>query len=235
MQWTTVFAALLCLCLNASVAQGGVVYDISMNTEPLIGHAAGPFSLEFQLNDGSATGDGNNTANLTGFLFEGGTAVGSPTLTGGVSGNLTSGITLTDSGFFNQFIQSFMPGSSLSFRLSLSTNVDSGGTPDQFSFAILDKTGAELPTLAPSFFDVLAYIDIDSTDPSIRTFGTDTSRLPSGGGSSIDISGPIATTVNTPEPASFILLSMPVVVLSMYKSGVMRSEKNTHRQKSKCI
>jgi hypothetical protein len=116
-----------------------------MNTAPLAGHTAGPFSLEFQLNDGSGTNDGNNTASLSNFLFNGGAAVGSPTLNGGASGNLTSGVTLTDNSFFNQFIQGFTAGSTLSFRLSLSTNVGSGGTPDQFSFAILDKTGTEIP------------------------------------------------------------------------------------------
>jgi hypothetical protein len=174
------YTLLLLISLGAffSIAHAGVVYNISMNTAPLGGHPASPFSLEFQLNDGSGTNDGNNTATLTNFVFNGGAAVGSPTLTGGATGNLTSGLSLTDSSFFNQFIQGFMPGGTLSFQLSLSTNIDSGGTPDQFSFAILDKTGTELPTLAPGFFDVFVQIDIDSANPLVRTFGTDTSRSP---------------------------------------------------------
>jgi hypothetical protein len=203
-------------CLRT--AHAGIVYDISMNTGPLGSHPAGPFSLEFQLNDGSGTNDGNNTAVLSNFLFNGGAAVGSPTLTGGATGTLTSGITLTDSSFFNQFIQGFTPGSALSFRLSLSTNVDSGATPDQFSFAVLDKTGTEIPTLAPSFFDVFVQIDINSANPAVQTFGTDTSRSPAGGGGPINITAPTATPVNTvPEPDTLMLFSFAVAGLLCWR------------------
>jgi hypothetical protein len=196
---------LLCMPGAFTIAHAGVIYNINMNTAPLVGHSAGPFSLEFQLNDGSGTGDANNMAILNNFLFNGGAAVGSPTLTGGATGNLVSGITLTDSGFFNQFIQGFTPGSSLSFRLNLSTNVDTGGTPDQFTFAILDRTGTELPTLAPSFFDVFIQVDIDSANPLVHTYGTDTNRIPAGGGSAINIAAPTATAVATPEPTMMML------------------------------
>jgi hypothetical protein len=200
-----------------SITHASIVYNVSMNTTPLVSHPAGPFSLEFQLNDGSGTGDANNTAILNNFLFSGGTVVGSPTLTGGATGNLTSGITLTDSSFFNQFIQGFTPGSSLSFRLNLSTNGDSGGTPDQFSFAILDKTGTELPTLAPSFFDVFIEVDIDSANPLVHTYGTDTNRIPAGGGSAINIAAPTATAVTAvPEPTPLSLTLLGVAGLFLF-------------------
>src|SRR5215831_4272177 len=132
MRRTRTLFFLMCTCVCSSIANASILYDITMNTTPLIGHSASPFSVEFQLNDGSGTGDSNNTAILNDFLFNGGGPAGSPTLNGGANGNLTSGVTLTDHSFFNQFIQSFTPGSALSFRLSLSTNIDSGGTPDQF-------------------------------------------------------------------------------------------------------
>jgi hypothetical protein len=207
----------LVLCLCTSVSQAGVVYDISMVTSPLIGHPAGPFSLEFQLNDGKGTGDANNTATLTNFLFNGGSAVGSPSLSGGASGSLTSGVNLIDNSFFNQFIQGITPGSVLSFRLSLSTNPDSGGTPDEFSFAILDKTGTEIPTLAPSFFDVFVQIDIASRNPLVQTFGTDTSRNPAGGVGPINIAAPTATLVPVPEPTSTILVSVGLAAVTLWK------------------
>jgi hypothetical protein len=198
-----IVVVLLSVALN--VGHAAVIYNISMDTAPLIGHAAGPFSLEFQINDGRGIGDANNTATLTNFLFSGGGAVGGPTLTGGATGNLTSAVSLTDSSFFNQFIQGFTPGNGLSFWLSLSTNLDSGGTPDEFSFAILDHTGTEIPTLA-SFFDVFVQIDINSTNPVVRTFATDTSRMPEGGGGPINIAAPTSTPVSSvPEPTMMTL------------------------------
>src|SRR5947209_858134 len=83
--------ALVGVMLSASVSQAGVVYDVSLNTSPLIGHAAGPFSLAFQFNDGSGAGDSNNTAILSAFQFgAGGSASGLPSLFGGASGSLAS-------------------------------------------------------------------------------------------------------------------------------------------------
>ena len=114
-------------------------------------------------------------------------------------------VTLTDSSFFNAFTQQFNPGSLLQFRLQVSTNVDAGGTPDQFSFSILDNTLTELPTMG--FFDVFAVLDIDSANPFPQTFGSDPSRPPAGGGSGITMAAPQATLA-TPEPSSFILLGI---------------------------
>src|SRR5207245_11083515 len=99
-------AGLALLLLSASLCRAGIVYNVSLNTSPLIGHAAGPFSLGFQFNDGIGTGDANNTAVLSAFQFGvGGSAAGVPTLFGGATGSLASGVTLTDSSFFYAFIQ----------------------------------------------------------------------------------------------------------------------------------
>lgn len=207
---------LLCLCGTFSLIQAGVIYNISMTTAALIGHPAGPFSLEFQLNDGSGTGDANNTAVLSSFLFGGGNASGGPTLTGGASGSLSTSVNLTDSNFFNQFIQGFTPGSSLKFQLSLTTNVDSGGIPDQFSFSILDKTGTEIPTLAPSFFDVFVQIDINPLNPMVQTFASDTSRSPAGGGGPIAIAASIAAPA-VPEANTMVLVSSALAGLCVWR------------------
>jgi hypothetical protein len=139
-------------CFAPSAVQAEIIsYDISMNTAPLIGHAAAPFSLEFQLIDGNGTGDANNTAVLSNFTFSGGMPVGAPSLVGEATGDARSSISITDSSFFNQFIQQFTPGSELGFHLSLTTNVDAGGVPDQFTFSILDSSGSELPTQSCSW------------------------------------------------------------------------------------
>jgi hypothetical protein len=200
------------LLLAPIVAFGAVIYDVQLNTTPLIGHAAGPFSLNFQLNDGSGVGDANNTAVLSNFVFDGGAPAGAPTYAGGASGNVASSVTLTDSAFFNSFTQAFTAGTMLGFRVSLTTNVDAGGTPDQFSFAILDASGVEIPTqgLAAVGSDVLLLIDIVSPTPGIQTFGTDIFRLPNAGGDAINIAAPVII----PEPGSIVLISGGLCVLA---------------------
>jgi hypothetical protein len=214
--------SLACVILAPTVCLAGVItYDIGLNTVPLIGHVAGPFAIEFQLNDGSGTGDGNNTAFVSNIALDGGAAVGSPTVTGGGSGNAATSITLTDSSFFNQFIQEFTPGNRLNFRLVLSTNVDSGGIPDQFTFAVLDSTGVEIPTLSP--FNVFVQIDIDSANPLVQTFGTDTTRVPGAGGGSIDISAPIATPfAEVPEPTSLLVLAPGLLLIGYLRRSTGR-------------
>ena len=171
------FAALVLLgAACPAVSRAGVVaFNVSMNTAPLVGDPAAPFSLEYQFNDGSGTNDGNNSVTLDNFNFgSGGGPVGAPSTTGGVTGDLGTTITLNDTSFFNQFIQQFNPGNALSFRVSLSTNVDPGGAPDEFTFAILDSGSTEIPTLG--FFDVFVDISIDSSNPVPVSFGSDTSR-----------------------------------------------------------
>ena len=84
--------------------------DVSLNTAPLIGHVAGPFSLVFQLTDGSGRGDGNNSITLFSFQLGGGGASGAPAYFGGAIGNIVSGVTLIDNSFLNYFIQPFTPG-----------------------------------------------------------------------------------------------------------------------------
>jgi len=190
---------------SAPNCRASLIYNVSMNTSPLIGEAAGPFSLAFQLIDGSSAGDANNTVILSNFLFGvGGSASGSPTVFGDATGDLSSGITLTDSSFFNALAQSFNPGSSLSFRFQVSTNVDAGGTPDEFSFSILDSSGAEIPT--NGFVDAFLILDIDSSNPTPQTFSSDPSRPPQGGGGGITLDAPQAATA-IPEPGTFLLLS----------------------------
>ena len=206
-------------CLTAGLSHASVIYDISMNTAPLMSHAAGPFSLEFQLNDGRGTGDANNTATLSSFAFGGGTPMGLPTVAGGASGNLSSSVNLTDSSFFNQFIQGFTPGSMLKFRLSLTTNVDSGATPDQFSIAILDRTHTEIPTLAGSFFGVFVSIDIDSSNPTVKTFASDTMRSPAAGGPPITIAAPQVTPAAppVPEPGTTLLFATGLGAIALWR------------------
>jgi len=175
------------------VAQGQVTYVVTMNTAPLISHPAAPFSLLFQLADGSGTGDRNNGAVISNFQFgTGGSAIGAPQLFGGASGNLSSTIILVDSGFPNLFKQSFSPGTTLTFEVSLSCNSDSGDISDQFIFSILDHTGTPIPTPYGAPLDAFLSFDVGSLNSTVKSFSSDPARSPLGGG------GPIIS-INAPS------------------------------------
>ena len=134
-------------------------YDITINTAPLIGQASGPFSLDFQLNDGSGSADANNMATIGGFFYFGGAATGSPAPSGGASGDLYGAVHLTETSAFNELYQGFTPGSTLTFHVSLTLNADAGVTPDVFSFGILDSSLFNIPTTASdsSLFTISIY------------------------------------------------------------------------------
>jgi hypothetical protein len=200
-----VLGALACAAalFAPSAARAQSFFNITLNTSALIGHPAGPFYLDFQLNDGSGIGNANNTAILSQFNFGGGSAiVGSDFAFGGVTGNLSSTVKLTDSTPFNEFFQAFNAGSFLSFSLSLTKTVNAP-TPDLFSFAILDSNLFNLPTFAPGS-DALITIDITGANPSIATYAGNFSIAPSAGGAPIGLAAP--TIVAVPEPSTYGLL-----------------------------
>jgi hypothetical protein len=191
------------------------IYDVSIDTAALTSSSSGPFSLDFQFTDGSGTNDGNNTVTLSNFSFGAGSPTGSAATTGTVSGDLTGGFSLTDSDFFNEFTQTFTPGNTLSFTVDLTSNVDAGGVPDEFSFAILDSTGSEIPTLGT--FDILLLADIDSSQPTLYGFASDPSRGTVATGESIDLEAPVITspTSQVPEPSFLLLLASGLSILAL--------------------
>jgi hypothetical protein len=177
-------------CLwGASPALADTAFHVSLNTSQLsVLHPGSSFALDFQLNDGSGTLDGNNTATLTNFSFGGGSASGSPDLFGGASGSLSASVALIDSSFLNEFMQGFTPGTILSFDVGLTTNLDAGPIPDKFIFAITEP-------VVLSFFDVFVELDIDSANPIVQV-------------SSVEGNGVILTPVvqSVPEPMTLSLL-----------------------------
>ena len=163
------FAATAALAL-ASVASADIQFRVKLNTSSLTAKPSGPFTLGFQLNDGSGTGDANNWATISNISFGGGSATGGTAFgIGGASGDLGSSVALIDSDpLLNDFTQGFTPGSWLSFDVSLSTHVDSGFTPDEFSFAILDNNFFNLPTTSLGT-DTFVQVAIDSANPTVLT------------------------------------------------------------------
>lgn len=165
-------AAVLSGIFTAAVCKAQLQLRVDVDTSSLSGNPAGPYSLDFQLNDGSGWGDANNIASLTNFRFGSGSAAGSGTSFGGSGGDLSSSVWLSDSNsLLNEYDQEFVPGPWLSFDLSLTTNIDSGGTPDVFSFAILDGALMNLPTQS-SASDAFLTINLDSASPWVQTYSS---------------------------------------------------------------
>lgn len=162
------------LFFGAASESHALTFHAEINTSSLINDSTGPFSIEFQFNDGLGVGDANNTVTIENFTFDGGSASGTPSLVGGAGGSLSTSVTLMDTSFFNDFVEGFVPGSTLGFDVSSTTNVDLGATPDIFYFTILDGNYIPIPTLGLG--DAFLLVTIDSPIPPVETFGTDASR-----------------------------------------------------------
>jgi hypothetical protein len=193
---STIFAFAAGVLAFASLPQAQaatLLFHVTVDTAPLTTSPNGPFSLDFQLNDGSGSADGNNTATLSNFTFGGGAATGSPTYLGGVTGDISSSLTFSESNAFNEFFQGFTAGTSLAFDVAISRNTDAGITPDSFIFSILDSTLGAITTSGPAGQSV----QFDITSPII---GVDAVQSFNGNG---DYTGVNASVV--PEPSANLL------------------------------
>ena len=210
-------AACACLLLPVAASAQSFGYHVSLDASALTSSDAGPFTLDFQLTSGIVPDGARTQVMIENFTFGGGAATGSPTLVGGASGNLNSEVNLSTSSFLNDFQQGFVPQGLLQFDLCLMTDpANPARDPaDGFSFAILDSTGTEIPTLG--FFDigsdVLLSIDLDgSGTPTILTYDTDDSQPPAGGTTPIVMGAPVVTetggdcSAGVPEPGALALL-----------------------------
>lgn len=174
----------------AAIASAQVTYNVSLDTSSLLSSSSGPFSLDFQFSDGSGVGSGLNWATLSNFQFGGGSAVGTPTLWGDATGDLGSTVTLgTSDAMLNEFYQEFIPGTLLSFNLTLTTNTPWAGASDLFSFSILDGSLASLLTDSPN--GALVEVSLSDLGATTATFGSSDNGL----------SAPSITAI--PEPATY--------------------------------
>jgi hypothetical protein len=157
--------------------------------------AGGTYTAVFELIDQDGAVD--NSVALDFFHFGGGGALGSPDYMGttGVSGDLTSGISLDDSGGFALFTQQFTAGSQLSFVVQATDNLAPGAVgPDSFAFALCDVTFSTCYSDDAS--GALATANLNGGTLQTTDFATF-------GDSSIGLAAPVAAV---PEPSSLLLL-----------------------------
>ncbi|MGA2420465.1 MAG: hypothetical protein ABSG69_10295, partial [Candidatus Acidiferrum sp.] len=132
-------------------------------------------------------------------------------------GDATSNIGLSTSDGFEAIIQAFTPGSQLSFQVDLSTNANTGVSPDDFAFSLLDSMGFPIPTQDGSGADTFLTVLLNSSNPSVLTYASDPTTGTAAGGVLISLSAPTIGTptapVSTPEPSSLELLVCAIVAL----------------------
>jgi hypothetical protein len=185
------------------------IVNITVNTSSL--PVVPGSEIVFELTDGSGIGDANNTATLSGFGLGGGFAGGVDTInsTGGFApaSSLGSAVSLTDSSFLNLFGQFLTPGNSLSFTLDLTTNLDAGGTPDQFSMYIFDPNGIPIATTDPTLLDSLLTINLDAPNPTSNNY------VPT-----------LLIVTPVPEPSSLLLIVLGFASLGLLRRRVRLSD-----------
>jgi len=218
--------------LCAPLPSFATMLAVSLDTSQLVGNPAAPFYIEFQLNDGSGTNDGNNTAAVTSFDFGGG-APGDPSTivtNGGAGGCLNCGVTITDNSFFNQFYQQFTPGTTLTFEVNLTENVDSGPQPDEFTFAILDCSQTEIPTTSPA--NALLTVDI-SAPAKIQTFsGTTNASLACNGQPGIPLPAPATAVLPEPGTLPVGIVGLAFVSIGLRLTRRRRASRMQHKEMS---
>ena len=142
----------LWLTLVVCEGRAQTIVDVDLNFGPgAASFYTTPLALDFTLSDGNQTGDANNTVILRAFVFGAGSAnnpawyttstnlPGSAASAGtGITGDMLTSVSMTDNDpAFNDFTEGITPGSTLSFRMAMTTSTDDSGTPDNLSLRIL--------------------------------------------------------------------------------------------------
>ena len=187
------------------------VFHVTIHTSQLEGHPGDPFYLQFDLTDASGTSNANSTVVITNFSFGTNTVMGAnggslgDSVTNNTSGDLGSGVTLTDSALDNLFEEDFVPGGALSFDVYATLSLETNGVSDTFSFSILDEGAEPIPTLDEIGANALLRLTTqDGASVTVESYGTDPGLDPDAGGPPLSF-GPLVTLAGSPLPAPPIL------------------------------
>ena len=192
-----ILVAVLIVLAAMPAAANTTTYLITVNSG-----LTGTQGLAFSLVAGDDL-PGNNSVFLSGFNFYGGSGpdVGTDSCSGGCSGNLSSSVSLTETGFFSLFTQNFDP-MYFSMFVTLTNNAPNDGNPSptpaefQMSLCTADFSscyGSNQVTGA------LVTVDLTGGPLSFNTYGD----------------GTVGVTVSfVPEPDSIVLLSSGLLGLA---------------------
>lgn len=156
-------ASLAAFLWAAPLPASATALQFTLDTSSLSGTASLVF--DFIGNDGD---DGNNTITISDFFTDG--TLGATDTQGGVAGTLSPGLlTLTDSDFFNVFLQELTFGSEIRFKLTLTQERVAGSQfPDSLAVYLLN--GSDYFSSPPLFattdrfgLDALFAVDIDGS------------------------------------------------------------------------
>ena len=181
------------------------ILDVTIDTSPLVG--AGLFQIDFQLIDGSGFGDASTTVQVRDIN---GAFNGMPLVEGGASGEVVSGIDVTDSAFFNAFTVPFTAGPALSFRL-IGMASPGGLTPDLFTVSLVRYA---LPdgSATLEFFPLL---DVEFGEPrTIAAYDV----------AGVNLAAPTVTEVSTPAPEPGLLALGAVMAAGLRRRLRLRQE-----------
>ena len=203
--WTISMMSFLLWPANNALA---LSYAVNLDTSSLSGTSA---QLAFDFIEGGPPSD---TTTISAFSTNG--TVGSSSTTGGVSGTLPANVTLTDSSFFNEYLQNMTLATNLSFHLDATNNPPNlGSFPDSFSFFLLSQnTGLPLFTTSdPTGSGALFALDLNgTTQGGLAVFSVPNHEV------TFSVTSPVTSV---PEPSTWLLLGSGVLVLAFVKRKVI--------------
>ena len=187
------------------------MYNVSITTAPL---AATAGYLAFDLTGGIPLQ--NNVATVS--LFSSDATLGVASTSGDVAGTLTPGpLTLTADQFFNEWLQPVQFGSTINFRLTVTTNF-TAGTPDSFAFFLLDSTQTPFSTSDPSGTDSVFAIDLlPGTTPQVFTSTNSPAQF------TATVTPVVVGTTPELTPAGGVALGLTLMLVCWFLPGKTRS------------
>src|SRR5690349_8196934 len=170
---------------------------ISLDTSSL---TAGGYFLDYQI-AGTDAVLGQNTVAINNIQLGGGT-FSNETLSGGASGTFNN-YSIVDTDVFNEALVGFQLGSEVKFGLSFTDNFSGGGTPDSFTFALLDSN---FNSIVSSGLGASVLINLDGGRPVVQLFAADQAFN--------SVTPIIVLPVSqVPEPAGWLLVLTLVVII----------------------